>query len=144
MDAENFNSKENGKSPSRAKLLREDLAKALRPSFALHRNEQTGIEAHLNGRSLKKLESDKAIEKSKANGFTIAEHFEAAERIVELFKSAALVETAPDKKGSVQILSIKRFLAPFTLASGMRASAYITVKESIDSGHKIYSVELRK
>lgn len=54
------------------------------------------------------------------------------------------METRPDKNGSAQILSIKRFNAPFTLESGRKANAYITVKESIDSGHKIYSVELRE
>lgn len=137
--------KTGGKSPrsqSHAQFLRNGLARVLKGQFGAYRNEDSGIEANLNGRSLKKLGSDKAIEKSKANGFTISEHFEAAAKIRELYIKAKLVETSPDKKGSAQILSIKRFVAPFTLKSGRKATAYITVKESIDSGHKIYSVEL--
>ena len=53
------------------------------------------------------------------------------------------METRPDKNGSAQILSIKRFSAPFTLESGKKANAYITVKETVQNDHKIYSVELR-
>lgn len=122
--------------------LRQELSKSLRPKFGVYENESTGIKANLNGRSLKKLSSDKAVEKSKANGFTLAEHFESAEKITSLYKKAKLVEVAKDKKGSSNILSIKRFSANFRLKEGRNAKAYITVKESIQNGHTIYSVEL--
>lgn len=129
---------------SHAKFLRGELDKKLRTQFGMLRNESSGIEAHLNSRSLKKLGSDKAVEKSKANGFTISEHFEAASRITELYQKAVLVETRPDKNESRNVLSIKRFNSSFTLESGRKANAYITVKETVQNGHKIYSVELRE
>lgn len=127
---------------SHAKVLRDELGEKLRSEFGTHKNEKTGIEAHLNSRSLKKLGSDKAIEKSKANGFTISEHFEAAGQITDLYRKADLVETRPDRNESRNVLSIKRFNAPFTLNSGKKANAYITVKETVQNAHKIYSVEL--
>ncbi len=127
---------------SHAKVLRDELGEKLHSEFGTHKNEKTGIEAHLNSRSLKKLGSDKAIEKSKANGFTISEHFEAAEQITDLYRKADLVETRPDRNESRNVLSIKRFNAPFTLNSGKKANAYITVKETVQNDHKIYSVEL--
>ena len=127
-----------------SKILREELSSVLKPQYGTYKNAKTGIDAHLNGRSLKKLGSDKAIDKSKANGFTISEHFEAASRIIELYKNAELVEVAQDKKGSRNTLSIKRFNAVFTLRNGKTANAYITVKETEQNGHKIYSVELKE
>lgn len=127
---------------SHSKYLREELSKTLKPQFGVYTNKETGINAHLNGRSLKKLASDKAINKSKENGFTITEHFEGASKITELYQKAKLIESAQDKKGSNNIISIKRFIAPFKTSMGKNAKAYITVKESKQNGHTIYSVEL--
>ena len=122
--------------------LRKKLKEKLYPLFGLHKNKNTGIEASLSGRSVDKMTSEKAIEKSKNNGFTVDEHFEVASQITELFKNADLVETAPDKKGSPDIKSIKRFDCNVNLKSNKKAKAHITVKESIENGHKIYSVEV--
>lgn len=122
--------------------LRADLKDNLKPLFGLHKNKKTGIEANLSGKSVDKMSSDKAIEKSKANGFSVDEHFEVANKIVELYENADLVETSPDKKGSVNLLSIKRFDCNAKLSNGKEAIAHITVKESRQDGHKIYSVEV--
>lgn len=127
---------------SHSKYLRNELAETLRPVFGVYTNKDTGIKANLNGRSLKKLGSDKAINKSKANGFTIAEHFEGAKKITELYQKARLVSSSKDKKGSNNIISVKRFTSPFRTSLGKDANAYITVKESKQNGHTIYSVEL--
>lgn len=128
--------------PSHAQFLRSELDKTLRPQFGVYKNKETGIEANLNTRSLKKLSSDKAIEKSKANGFTIADHFEVASQIKDLYIKSKLYENAPDKKGRRNILSVKRFRKNLTLTNGRKTTAHITVKESLQNGHTIYSVEL--
>ena len=128
--------------PSHSKYLREKLAENLKAQYGLYKNKNTGIESYLNGRSLKKIESDKAINKSKANGFTITEHFEAANKIIDLYKKATLIESRPDKNNDQNIISIKRFVTPFELSTGKNATAYITVKETEQNGHKIYSLEL--
>ena len=122
--------------------LRQELSNTLKNQFGIYKNTSTGIEANLNGRSLKKLSSDKAVEKSKANGFSLAEHFEAAEKIIELFREAILIETRPDKRGSRNILSIKIFSSKIQTINGKDAKVNITVKESIQNGHTIYSLEL--
>ena len=130
-----------------AKRLRRQLADVLRPLFGEYTSDKVFIEgkplkAALNSRSLKKLASDVAIAKTQANGFGIEDHFEAARRIVPLFKNADLVKTRADKNGDKNIISIKRLSCSFVLESGRKAIAYITLKETVQSGHKIYSVEV--
>lgn len=122
--------------------LRTELKQNLKESLGLHKNKKTGIEANLSGKSVDKMSSDKAIEKSKVNGFSVDEHFEVANKIVELYENADLVETSPDKNGSANLLSIKRFDCSVKLSNGKEAIAHITVKESRQDGHKIYSVEV--
>jgi len=122
--------------------LRAKLKDNLKSSFGLHKNKATGIEANLSGKSVDKMSSEKAIEKSKANGFTVEQHFEVANQIVSLFENAELTSEKPDKNGSENIKSIKRFDCDVTLADGKKANAHITVKESVQNGHKIYSVEV--
>lgn len=106
-------------------------------------NADTGIEARLSANGVNKLLSNKAREKSNANGFTNEEHFEAAANIDRLFENAVLTETREDRKGSEHIISIKRFSAPFYTGKEF-AEAYITAKESIQHGHRIYSLELEE
>ena len=132
----------NKKKQGYTKILRTQLKNTLRKQFGLHKNKQTGIEANLSGNSVDKMGSDKAIEKSKNNGFSLDEHFEVANKIVELYENAALVEVSSDKKGSKDLVSIKKFESDVMLGSGKKAVAHITVKESVVNGHKIYSVEV--
>ena len=122
--------------------LRKDLKNNLQDSLGLHKNKKTGIEANLSGDSINKMGSEKAIEKSKANGFSVDEHFEVANKIVELYENADLTKTRPDKNNSPDLKSIKHFDSEATLRSGEKAIAHITVKESVVNGHKIYSVEV--
>ena len=132
----------NKKKQGYTKILRTQLKNTLRKQFGLHKNKQTGIEANLSGNSVDKMGSDKAIEKSKNNGFTVDEHFEVANKIVELYENAALVEVSSDRNGSENLKSIKRFDSAITLQNGKNSIAHITVKESVQNGHKIYSVEV--
>lgn len=104
-------------------------------------NADSQDEAKLSLNGINKLLSNKAREKSNANGFTNAEHFEAISNIDRLYENAVLVERREDRKGSEHIRSIKRFAAPFYTGKTF-AEAYITVKEIVEDGNRIYSLEL--
>lgn len=104
-------------------------------------NEDTGIKAKLSSTGVNKMLSNKARDKSKNNGFEDAEHLQAAANIDRLFANAVLTEDRPDKNNDPNIVSIKRFSAPFYTGRGF-AEARLTVKESIEHGNRIYSLEL--
>jgi hypothetical protein len=104
-------------------------------------NLETGITARINTKQRNKLVSTAALEKSLANGFTAGQHNAAAAIVDRIFKHASLMETAADRGGDVNILSIKRFAAP-VLFEQETAIAYLTLKESVEQGHRIYSLEL--
>ncbi|MGF7108247.1 hypothetical protein [Treponema pedis] len=134
------NNKEN-----RNNILRSELKIALKPFINKDiENNATKIIARISSEGTNKMGSSKAINKSKKNGFTVDEHFEVAKQIIELYKKAQLVHTGQDEKitDNPNILSIKRFVAETQLNSGKQADALITVKESKEAGHRIYSIEL--
>lgn len=106
------------------------------------RNEKSHITAYLSNSSVNKMGSEKAIEKTKANGFSIDDHFYAARNIVSLFQKADTPLVHADKNNSPDIVSIKRFNSDLILENGKQASAYITVKEAKIGRHKIYSIEV--
>lgn len=106
-------------------------------------NRSTGIAARLSSSAKGKLVSNKATGKSKANGFTREQHNAMAARVGELFEIARMVESRPDRDGDANILSIKRFAANVFFGE-KEAVAWITVKESKQHGHHIYSVEAIK
>ena len=62
-----------------ANFKRAELLKLLKPFLGRIKNISTGIEANLSKKSLDKMTSAKALEKSKNNGFTLDEHFEIDE-----------------------------------------------------------------
>lgn len=103
-------------------------------------NRETGIEARLSSTGAGKLVSNKAVAKSVANGFTPAQHNALAAQIDRLYEGAILVEERPDRGGDINIRSIRRFLHPVRIGAA-EAGAYITVKESVEHGNRIYSVE---
>lgn len=108
------------------------------------RNDETNIEAYVNSRQKNKITSFAAIGKSEENGFSEGEHNLVASRTDELFRHATHINTYNDKNseenGSV-LLSVKRFACPI-MVKGEPAVAFLTVKETNNEGHKIYSVEL--
>lgn len=106
-------------------------------------NRDTGIVAQLSSSAKGKLVSNKATGKSKANGFTREQHNVLAANVGMLFEAAWLVESRPDRAGDANVLSIKRF-AQEVLFGERRAVAWITIKESRQHGHHIYSVEAIK
>ena len=106
-------------------------------------NRATRIVAQLSSSAKGKLVSNKATGKSKANGFTREQHNAMAAAIGNLFEAAALRVSRPDKEGDANILSIKRFATEVRFGK-RQAIAWITVKESKQHGHHIYSVEAIK
>ncbi|MCL1830026.1 MAG: hypothetical protein FWG21_01195, partial [Oscillospiraceae bacterium] len=104
-------------------------------------NEETGIAAQIIKAQRGKIISDMAVYKSMANGFTREQHNATAANIEELWRLAKLDKVHGDKNNDVNVVSIKRFTAPIIL-SGTSAEAYLTVKQTIEAGHRIYSLEL--
>lgn len=121
---------------------RAEIKQELKP--ILHtdiKNEVTGINAKIAMEGLNKMTSGPAIKKSVDNGFTGNQHFEAVKKIVDLYKKARLIKTHADKNGSKDV-QIKRFVAQDKMKDGTNYDALITVKESVEHGHRIYSLEL--
>ena len=109
-------------------------------SFA---NKQTGIVAQLSSSAKGKLVSNKAAGKSRANGFTSEQHNALAANIDGIYADSDLVLSRPDRNSDANILSIKRFSTKVAFGDA-EAAAWITVKESRQHGHHIYSVEAIK
>ena len=105
-------------------------------------NDATGIIAVVNKAQRNKIISNAASRKSQKNGFSFGVHNAASSIIDKLWKHAELFENRGDFAGDVNIKSIKRFVAPFKFGEHT-AFAYITAKESIRDGHRIYSLELQ-
>ena len=105
------------------------------------KNKATGLVANFGTTGIKKMLSNKAVNKSVANGFTPEQHLEAARNIRELFANAVLSEQHSDRKNAPSIKAIDRFRCD-TNVGGEKAVAKITVKETLVDGNKIYSVEL--
>lgn len=106
-------------------------------------NRATGIVARLSSSAKGKLVSNKATGKSKANGFPREQHNVLAANVGLLFEAARLVESRPDRANDANVISIKRF-ARNVFFGTREAVAWITIKESRQHGHHIYSVEAIK
>ncbi|EOA2516700.1 hypothetical protein ACHYQT_001208 [Campylobacter jejuni] len=102
-------------------------------------NSQTKIKARVSTTGLNKMTSDKAIQKSINNGFTLEEYFKAVNNIEGLFKNAKFIMSEADKKGSKDVKAIHRYVANLN-----NSQAKITLKESYEHGHRIYSLELEE
>lgn len=108
-------------------------------------NKATNTDAILSSTGIKKMLSDKAVNKSIANGFTEEEHLEAAEQIKSLFEEAELAEERPDTKNNDSNVTIKRYTSGTEVGKeNKKAVAKITVKETVENGQRIYSVELEE
>lgn len=106
-------------------------------------NRETGIEAVIRSNQRGKLISNKAADKSVANGFTREQHNTAAANIKDLFERAHLFFDGPDKNAEKEVKSIKRF-ASLIVFDGVPAEADILVKETEQGGNRIYTVELQE
>jgi len=106
-------------------------------------NFQTGIKAQLNSEQKGKIISNAALYKSKSNGFSSKQHYAVAAEIEKVWNDAEIVKKNLDDTGDINIKFIKRFESLIIL-DNEPAIAYITVKESIQHGHRIYSLELQE
>ena len=104
-------------------------------------NKKTGMSATINRVQRDKLTSGKAVGKSIKNGFTPKEHFAAAANIKQLFENAVLLESRSDRNKDANIKAIHLFGVPVDF-DGKEGAAFILVKESIQHGGRIYTLEL--
>ena len=124
--------------------LRTSLKEALKPYINKEIvNKATGISAQISSTGINKIASKMAVDKSIANGFTRDEHFAAAQDLKNLFENATKKTSYTDKKHSKDILSMHRFFTQITI-NNKQAQAKMTLKESIEYGNRIYSLELEE
>ena len=124
--------------------LRTDLKEALSPYLNKEIvNKATGITAQISTTGLNKIASTKAIDKSVANGFSRDEHFKVAQDLKTLFENATKKESYADKKQSNDVMAMHRFFAEIII-NNKQAQAKMTLKESIEHGNRIYSLELEE
>lgn len=124
------------------KELRASLKEALKDVLNKDiTNKQTGMTGKIAVNEMNKISSSKAVEKSKANGFSRDEHFEAAKHIESLFGSANLREKHADYKNRPNIAQVYRFERPLVI-DNKEAIAKITLFEKKEGDNKIYTIEL--
>mgnify|MGYP007069921041 CR=1 FL=1 len=125
------------------KQCRENLLKVLESLFGkMFFNTKKNMKARFSKNTANKLASDKAITKSVVNGFSVEEHFEAAQNIKQIFEEADFVGTFSDERTDPNILAIHRFQKQILLSSGKKCIAYLTLKEVKKEGNRIYTQEL--
>ncbi len=105
-------------------------------------NKETGLKANITQRSINKIASDEAINKSEMNGFSQEEHFEVAKDIGKLYENATLKETHADYKENPNISNIHRFHID-GVVNDKDTTARITILERIDGVDRIYTIELQ-
>ena len=105
-------------------------------------NRADGRKARFGRNGREKMLSNKAVEKSKANGFTAAQHNIAAANIDVLYEGASIYSSGADKQGMPDV-RIYRYSVPVSFG-GTEAEARILVKETLSNGEPdgIYTVEL--
>jgi hypothetical protein len=122
---------------------RKSLIGCLSPLFGkVFTNLDSNIKARFSKNTVSKISSDKAITKSVVNGFSVEEHFEAAENIKQIFEMADYIDSFPDKKGDPNIVAIHRLQKDIELSNSKKCVAYITLKEVVKDGNRIYTQEL--
>ena len=105
-------------------------------------NKNSLIDANFTSRSIGKLGSDKAINKSVINGFSTQEHFGAAFQIKQLFEMSDFVGRFLDDRNDPNVIAMYRFQIPIILSSGKKAFAYISTREVKIHGNRTYTIEL--
>ncbi|KAA8711154.1 PBECR2 nuclease fold domain-containing protein [Helicobacter canis] len=123
------------------KSQREQVKQQLQSIKNIDITHKSGIVARLSSTGIDKMLSDKAIQKSVNNGFTKEQHFNAVANIENLFKNSDFLRTEAPKNQSADIVGIHRYINSQDLQD-QNAQALITLKESVENGNRIYSVEL--
>ena len=119
------------------KQVKSQMIEALKPIFNQTMTSSDGVQAYMSLKSLSKMTSPQAIQKSIDNGFSREEHLKAVLDIQRLFENAKLQATEPHKSGEKNAI-IHRLNSE--LENG---NALITAKESLDTNkNRVYSLEL--
>ncbi|WP_077389593.1 hypothetical protein [Helicobacter bilis] len=120
--------------------LRNNLSAILTPILNKDiTNISSGITAQVSKTSIKKMGSDKAVNKSIENGFSLQQHFKASADIENLYKNATKKATTKDLKNGDPAIQIHTFISQVN----DNANAKILVKESLDKdSRRIYTLEL--
>ena len=119
------------------KQVKSQMIEALKPIFNQTMTSSDGVQAYMSLKSLSKMTSPQAIQKSIDNGFSREEHLKAVLDIQRLFENAKLQATEPHKSGEKNAI-IHRLNSE--LENG---NALITTKESLDANkNRVYSLEL--
>lgn len=124
------------------KKCRADLLKSVECLFGKVMTNKNGFKARFSKNTANKIASDKAITKSVVNGFSVQNHFEAAENIKGIFETADFIGSFPDTSEDPNIIAIHRFQEEIELSSGRKCFAYLTLKEVKKDGSRIYTQEL--
>ena len=118
--------------------LREQTKEKLTPIISKDIiNKNTQETARLTNNGLRKMLSDKAIQKSINNGFTQDEHIRAVQQVNTLFENSVKAHSETDSTDKKLI--IHRYNAPFE-----NANALLTLKEYKSNGKNLYSLELEE
>lgn len=123
--------------------LRKNLQTKLKPfTNTKFVNTKSGISANFSSRSIGKLGSDKAVNKSVLNGFSSAEHFDAAMQIKNLYEASDFIARFSDDRNDPNVIAMYRFQIQMKLSTGKTAFAYISTKEVKIQGNRTYTIEL--
>lgn len=125
---------------------KDDVISILKPLVGQEfKNENNGDVVTIGSTGINKLVSNAATRKSIGNGYTLEEHNTAAANIVKLFKDSVLKETHDDYKVEngehSNIKDIRIYQVDYAV-NGKPFSGKITVKETVQHGKKLYSIEL--
>ena len=104
-------------------------------------NEENNIKAFVNSNQKGKLISNKAVNKSIANGFTREEHYAAASEIDKLYKEATMTFKGGNRDDELK--SVKRFVACFNIGKE-KAYACMLLKENKEGSNRLYTIELQE
>lgn len=100
-------------------------------------NRETGMIATISKRSMDKLVSGKAVDKSS----NLHDHLTAVANIDQLFENATLGWIEDHKNNDPNIVGVHRLFAPLNVDGVMRL-VKLTIKEmAFNQGNRIYSVE---
>ena len=122
--------------------LRKDLKQALEPYKSTPiTNKETGLQGVVTDTERNKISSKKAVDKSRANGFTRDEHFAAAQDLKNLFENATKAQSHNDYKQRENIAQVHRFVKDLYI-NDKQAQAKITLFEKIEGKNRIYTLEL--
>ena len=105
------------------------------------KNENNGIVAQISNDGIGKMMSPKAVDKSIKNKFSKEAHFLGVENAGKLFEKAKFSHSEAARNQTPDIIAYHKYYTK-AVFDGKPSNVKLTLKESIEAGHKIYSLEL--